>query len=618
VQAPSMPIDVGKALLWAVPANLKFYPPVYMEGPFRFGDYELASKLGEGGMGQVFKAYKLKEVGGKQVRMPTPYALKVPSSQLLQSDTIAAQMLAEAVAASRVHHANVVSLLDVGEVHGIPFLVMDFLEGKGLDEVLKAGPLPPGKILDAALAIANGLSAIHAAGLVHRDLKPSNVFVSSNGGYKLLDLGIAKAVDAQTRLTGTGMSKGTPGYMAPEQLVAGEHLDAKSDLFSLGALVAELALGKPVFYGETLIQLLMLMPVAEAHLASERIGPRVNHVQPGLGDLVMRCMRTDANQRPGADEVAGLLRQLGTAPPNLEPPQPPGPPRPKPKPPPAKPKVVEATRPVQQSKKKRPKKVAPTAEKQTRPVRRPPPNEKTAPPEAPPSKPDVEEDDDLDWRPKRSMVSRVAMGVAGLASFAVVAVGAVGIAFLVWPSGPPGVTIYHGLKDTPIDVRIDGQTGDTTESLPGWLFFDDVPLGTSKLAWAAGEGCLVATCPGSECPVWCEYRERDIEVTSDKQLEKVNPILVGVVFVKTPQLSGRAPVTAVLGGIEGRHGGDGISFSPVPFGPHDLHITVGECSTSDAGCWPNGTCARGCTSFQGQLVVPAEGWFETTLRIPDP
>ena len=288
--------------------NLKYYPPLHWDEPFRFGDYELLSLLGSGGMGQVFEARRVKRVGGKEVRMPTPFALKVPSVQLLRSDsTIAEQLLAEAVAAAKVHHANVVSLLDVGEVHGIPYLVMDYLEGQGLDDLLEQGPIHPDQAVQIGIEVATGLEAIHKAGLVHRDLKPSNIFITESGRVKLLDLGIAKAVDAQTRLTGTGMSKGTPGYMAPEQLIQAP-LDSRVDLFALGAVLAEAVLGEPVFIGATLIQLIMLMPAAEKHVASQSIGPRINTLKPGLGDVITRCLRQDPDARP--DGAAGVRKAL--------------------------------------------------------------------------------------------------------------------------------------------------------------------------------------------------------------------------------------------------------------------------------------------------------------------
>jgi len=292
--------------------NLKFYPPHYLEEPFRFGDYELVSLLGSGGMGQVFEARRVKEVAGELIRIRGAYALKLPSIQLLRADPhVGKQMLLEARAASQVDHVNVVSLFDVGEVEGIPYLTMDLLSGEGLEVVLARGALAPAKVLEVGIAMAAGLAAIHEAGLVHRDVKPSNVFMTTDGGIKLLDLGIAKAVDAQSRLTGTGMSKGTPGYMAPEQLVPGVSLDSKVDLFSLGAVLAELALGEPVFYGETLIQLLMLMPVADKHVAAQSIQSRVDAVCPGLGDVVVQCLRTEPSARPAsAAAIHGLLEAL--------------------------------------------------------------------------------------------------------------------------------------------------------------------------------------------------------------------------------------------------------------------------------------------------------------------
>lgn len=292
--------------------DLDYYPPHKINEPFRFGDYELVSLLGEGGMGQVFKAWKVKEVGGEVLRMRRPFALKIPSVHLLRADpTIARQMVAEARAALKVNHANVVGLEDVGEIHGIPYLAMDLLEGEGLEVVLTRGALPGPEVLDIGIAVAAGLSAIHAAGLVHRDLKPSNVFMLRSGEIKILDLGIAKAIDAQTRLTGTGMSKGTPGYMAPEQLVRGAQIDAQVDVFALGALLAEAALGEPVFYAESLVDLLMLMPMADEHVATTSVAGRVNAVHPGLGDIVGQCMRKAPERRPaGADDVRTQIAEL--------------------------------------------------------------------------------------------------------------------------------------------------------------------------------------------------------------------------------------------------------------------------------------------------------------------
>jgi len=294
--------------------NLKFYPPPYLESPFRFGDYELLSLLGSGGMGQVFEARRVKVIGDEEVRLQAAYALKIPSVQLLRSDpTIAKQMLAEARAAAKISHPNVVGMLDVGDVGGIPFLVMDYLDGHGLEVELQNGPIPLEQAIHIGIEVATALDEIHRAGLVHRDLKPSNIFLTTSGDVKLLDLGIAKNVDAKTRLTGTGLSKGTPGYMAPEQLVRGARLDGQVDVFALGAVLAEMILGGPVFYGSTLVELLMLMPAAEEHVAADSISTRVDAIAPGLGPLVVQCMRQEPHNRPsGAAVVRDQLIDLST------------------------------------------------------------------------------------------------------------------------------------------------------------------------------------------------------------------------------------------------------------------------------------------------------------------
>ena len=630
-----------------MPVNLKFYPPVYMEGPFRFGDYELVSKLGEGGMGQVFKAFRLKEVGGKQVRMPTPYALKVPSSQLLRSDPkIGDQMLAEAVAASRVHHPNVVSLLDVGEVHGIPFLVMDFLDGYGLDEMLENGALPPLLVVDVALAIASGLSAIHGAGLVHRDLKPSNVFVLSNGTFKLLDLGIAKAVDAQTRLTGTGMSKGTPGYMAPEQLEKGVQLDAKSDLFSFGALVAEMSLGEPVFYGATLIQLLMLMTKAEEHLARESIGSRVNGQCRGLGDLALHCMRMEPEMRPSsAAEVVEALRALRSTAfsetPEAHVPVRPDPASlvdrypPKPEatnqatPPPgaAKPKPAAKTRivtplsgapPKKKKKKRRPEPVNKTKDL-TRPVPKRPHQGKPTP------RNDIENpvdevEVDLDWQPQRRdwifpAIAAVAFGTVALASL-----GLAGFALLT-DGDTRTIEVFAGLgSGVPVDVRLNGAFGKPGETTTARVFIVE-EAGAATITYAAGEGCSVDLCPGSKCQEWCVYGEREVKVAPLLSYQSVDLNLsygASHVLIRTADLSADWRMVALLGNVSGHRTKDAIEFGSVLPGRHQLTIKVGDCSRAPPGCWPEGDCPEGCNSFASHVDVPPDTRHIEKLNIPTP
>jgi len=277
--------------------------------PSDFGPYRLESRLGEGGMGAVFLGIEL-ESSALGVRVES--AIKIPDAKLLRNDpTMAAQFVREAHAASRVRHPAVVKLEKVGMVGDIPYIAMDLLYGEGLEKTLERGPMPPAEVVAAGIAICGGLDAVHKAGLIHRDLKPSNVFRTTHGEFKLLDLGIAKAMDAATRMTGTGMSKGTPGYMAPEQLEDGKSLDERTDLFALGAVLAELALGEPVFVGETLMSLLMVMSKAEAHVADSSVGQRVNLVCPGLGNIVVDCLRQSPGDRPNsAAEVHSALSDL--------------------------------------------------------------------------------------------------------------------------------------------------------------------------------------------------------------------------------------------------------------------------------------------------------------------
>jgi len=315
--------------------------------PCDFGPYRLESRLGEGGMGAVFLGIEL-ESASFGVRAES--AIKIPDAKLLRNDpTMAAQFVREAQAASQVRHPAVVKLEKVGVVGDIPYIAMDRLHGEGLEKTLERGPMPPADVLAAGIAICGGLDAVHKAGLIHRDLKPSNIFRTTHGEFKLLDLGIAKAMDAATRMTGTGMSKGTPGYMAPEQLEDGKSLDQRTDLFALGAVLAELALGEPIFVGETLMSLLLLMSKAEAHVADSSIGPRVNSVCPGLGDVVVACMRQKPSTRPAsAAEVRSTLAALSTAPvsvaPVSQPPVVPEPREPSPAPPPKRePAATRAT-----------------------------------------------------------------------------------------------------------------------------------------------------------------------------------------------------------------------------------------------------------------------------------
>ena len=200
--------------------------------------YEITEKLGQGGMGAVYKAL--------DTRLGRSVAIKVVNAEFTQ------RFEREAKAISALNHPHICTLYDVGEHEGAPYLVMEYVEGKPLK-----GPLPAGEALRYAIQVSEALAAAHKAGIVHRDLKPENILLTSEGSVKVLDFGLAKlqpslAADAPTvTMTEQGVVTGTAPYMSPEQ-AQGEPVDARSDIFSFGAVLYELLSGRRAFRGETM------------------------------------------------------------------------------------------------------------------------------------------------------------------------------------------------------------------------------------------------------------------------------------------------------------------------------------------------------------------------------
>jgi serine/threonine protein kinase/tetratricopeptide (TPR) repeat protein len=220
------------------------------ELPARIGHYAIAHKLGEGGMGVVYAA--------RDDRLGRTVALKMVSA-LVKDDTARQRLWREARAAASVNHPNVCQIYEINEDGGELFIAMELLEGESLGERLRRGALSASDAMPIGLGILSALAALHARGIVHRDLKPSNVFLTKHG-VKLLDFGLARpelegALDPDTGLTRTGIVMGTPRYMAPEQ-VAGEVVDARSDIFAAGALLFEMLAGRPAFGGRTVAEVL--------------------------------------------------------------------------------------------------------------------------------------------------------------------------------------------------------------------------------------------------------------------------------------------------------------------------------------------------------------------------
>jgi hypothetical protein len=226
------------------------------------GNYVILSELGQGGMGQVFKA---QDRARKSV-----VALKVLSASVTANQTALKRFRREARAAAKLHHPNIIGALDAGEAHGVHFFVMEYVHGCDLARhVQEHGPLPLPEALEIILQAAHGLEHAHAAGIVHRDIKPSNLLLASGGrqpplegerSIKILDMGLARMHKAgqssgnetcADELTKTGSLMGTCDFMAPEQALNAKMADHRADIYSLGCTLCFLVTGKPMYDGET-------------------------------------------------------------------------------------------------------------------------------------------------------------------------------------------------------------------------------------------------------------------------------------------------------------------------------------------------------------------------------
>ena len=257
----------------------------------RLGPYEIVAPLGSGGMGDVYKA--------RDTRLDRTVAIKICTGRFTD------RFEREARAISSLNHQHICALYDIGREDSMEFLVMEHLEGESLEARLRNGALPVAEALKFAIQIAGALDAAHRKGVIHRDLKPGNVMLTS-GGAKLLDFGLAKIAEAPPALPGSNTSLptvaqslttegtilGTFQYMAPEQL-EGKECDARSDIFSFGALLYEMITGRKAFQGASQANLIAALMSADP--------PPVSAVQPmaspALDRLVRKCLAKSPDDR---------------------------------------------------------------------------------------------------------------------------------------------------------------------------------------------------------------------------------------------------------------------------------------------------------------------------------
>ncbi|MBA3684719.1 MAG: serine/threonine protein kinase [Planctomycetes bacterium] len=279
-----------------------------------FGNVRLTAPLGSGSMGVVYR--------GLHLRFDREVAVKMLAAQ--DKPKHRERFLREGKAAARVHSEYVVQVLDAGDQDGVAYLVMELVDGRDLGSLVDSdGPIAADLARQVALDAARGLAAIHAEGIVHRDIKPENLLIERNGRAKIADLGLAKDLAHDVRLTATGMLVGTPLYVAPEAIKDPQAISPKADIYGLGGTLFHALVGTPPFPGKT--------PVDVMHGHLTKAPPDLRTLRPDIpADLaaaIARCLDKDPLDRPDATELIALL----------EPPA---------RPVPAQPGPVEAPRPA--------------------------------------------------------------------------------------------------------------------------------------------------------------------------------------------------------------------------------------------------------------------------------
>lgn len=278
------------------------------------GHYRIESQLGEGGMGVVYRAH--------DIHLDRPVAIKVLSADTVSDPERKKRFVQEARTASALNHPNIVHVYDIGEWNGMDYIAMEYVSGKTLSQIAKAGPLAVRDLVTWGAQAADALAAAHRVGIIHRDVKPANIMVTEAGLVKVLDFGLAKLTELPGNDDGSGETRtmqfenaarteigkvvGTVAYMSPEQ-AEGKRLDARSDMFSFGSVLYEMATGRRAFRGDSSIATLsaILTKDPDPVSASRDASPAE------LDEIVARCLRKQPVARyPGMSEVKAALEEI--------------------------------------------------------------------------------------------------------------------------------------------------------------------------------------------------------------------------------------------------------------------------------------------------------------------
>jgi eukaryotic-like serine/threonine-protein kinase len=265
----------------------------------KIGNYEILGSLGQGGMGQVFRA--------RDIQLGREVAIKVLAEEYARHEGRLKRFIAEAKATSALNHPNILTVYGIGEENSNPYIVTEFIDGVTLRQMLVNGPLTLSRSFDISLQTLAGLIKAHSIGIIHRDLKPDNLMITKDGYVKILDFGLAKLMKEESSsgtgsdrpietlgvtATETGLVMGTAAYMSPEQ-ARGQHADVRSDIFALGLIVYEMISGKHPFWRATPIDTMTAILRDEATPLSEA----VRNVPQSLSDAVQRAMAKEPNDR---------------------------------------------------------------------------------------------------------------------------------------------------------------------------------------------------------------------------------------------------------------------------------------------------------------------------------